>query len=101
MTESHNKLEIIKTENIGFNNQEEKYLTGLFATTAGYLVPTLAREVWFKLSDFSGSQDYNLDGFILLIVRKTIYNQDQWHGIFQGDKKRFKLVAILEKNGTK
>lgn len=28
----------------------------------------------------------------------TIYNQDQWHGIIQGDKKRFKIIAILASN---
>ena len=98
MTESHNKLEIIKAENIGFDSIEEKYLTDLFATTVKRLVPTLAREVWFKLSDFTDSKNYNLNSFILMIIRKTIYNQDQWHGIIQGDKKRLKLIAILEKN---
>jgi hypothetical protein len=96
MTELHNKLEIIKTENIGFDSIEEKYLTDLFANAVEYLVPTLAREIWFKLNDFTDSKDYDLNGFILMVIRKTIYNQDQWHGIVQGDKKRLKLIATVE-----
>jgi len=42
-----------------------------------HLVPTLARESWFRLTDFDDSENYNLGSFMLLIIRKTIYNQDQ------------------------
>jgi hypothetical protein len=98
MTAIFNNLQITKVENIGFNEIEEQYLTNLFATTVEHLVPTLAREVWLHLNDFADSKDYNLDGFLLMIISKTIYNQSQWHGIVQGDKKRLKVIAILEKD---
>ena len=98
MTAILNNLQITKVENIGFNEIEEEYLTNLFATTIEHLVPTLARETWVHLSDLAESKTYDLNGFLLLIIRKTIYHQDQWHGIVQGDKKRLKVIAILEKD---
>jgi len=51
------------------------------------------REAWLKLEDFADSEAYGVDNFMLMIVRKTIYNKEQWHGFFQGDKKQLKLLA--------
>ncbi len=98
MTAIFNNLQITKVENIGFSEIEEQYLINLFATTVEHLAPTLAREVWVHLSDFADSKYYDLNGFMIMIIRKTIYHQSQWHGIVQGGKKRFKVVAILKKD---
>ena len=58
------------------------------------MTPTLAREAWFKLEDFAGSEVYGVDQLMLLIVRKNIHHQEQWRGIFQGDKKCLKVIAV-------
>ncbi len=87
-------IHITTVDNLDFD--QEQYLTKLFTTTVEQLVPTLAREIWLHLNDFEESRTYNLNGLLFMIIRKTIYNQDQWHGIVQGDKRRLKLIAILE-----
>ena len=98
MTTEFNNIKIIETANTGFNESEVDYLTELFITTVERMVPTLARESWFKLGDFADSEAHAVDQFMLLIVRKTIHHQEQWRGIFQGDKKRLKIVAIIKSN---
>jgi hypothetical protein len=98
MTEEFNQIKIIALENTSFNKLEESYLSDLFIETVTKMVPTLSREAWFQLGDFSNSDIYEVNHLRMLIVRKTIYTQDQWHGIIHDNKKRFKIIASLEVN---
>lgn len=91
-------VHITSVNNHNFAPEAKQYLTKIFTTTVEQLVPTQAREVWLHLNDFENSKKYNLNGLLFMIIRKTVYNQQQWHGIVQGDKRRLKLIAVLENN---
>jgi len=97
MTTIFNNIKLTEIENHGCSDAEVRFLTNVFTNTVAQIAPTLARETWFKLEDFANSEDHGVDNFMLMIVRKSIRNQDQWRGIFQGDKKRLKIVTISEK----
>jgi len=95
MTTILNNIKLIEIENNGCSDAEVRFLTNVFTNTVIQIAPTLTRESWFKLKDFTGSKEHGVGNFMLMIVRKTIYNKEQWRGVFQDDRKRLKIIATL------
>ncbi len=61
------------------------------------MATTLARKSWYELKDYAASRQYGIDGFTLMIERKEVPGQEQWHGIFEDGSKNLKVIATLEK----
>jgi len=97
MTAILNNIKLIEIDNQGCSDAEVRFLTNVFSNAITQIASTLARETWFRLSDFADSEAHGVDDFRLMIVRKAIHNQEQWRGIFQGNRKRLKIVAVFEK----
>lgn len=97
MSGNFRNIKIINIENKNCSEVQERYLVNIFTTAVEKLMPTLARESWFKLVDFKNSDIYAVQNFILLMIRKARSEDNvEWIGIFKGNNKSLKITATIE-----
>lgn len=58
---------------------------------------TLARKSWYALKDFATAKQAGIDQFTLMIERKDILGQEQWHGVFEQGDKSLQVIGTLER----
>ena len=76
---------------------EQEALLNVFEYTLKKMASTLARKAWFELEDYATSKQYGIDRFTLMIERKEVLGQEQWHGFFEHGSKNLKVIGTLEK----
>ena len=47
--------------------------------------------------DYATAKQYGIDRFTLMIERKEVLGQEQWHGVFEYGSKNLKVIGTLEK----
>ena len=80
------------------SDAELEALLDAYEYTIKKMAATLARKAWYELKDYATSKQHGIDQFTLMIERKKILGQEQWHGIFESGSKNLKIIATLEKN---
>lgn len=58
---------------------------------------SLANKAWYDLKDYVTSKQKGIDQFTLIVERKNVLGQRQWHGVFEHDNKRLSVIGTLEK----
>lgn len=76
---------------------ELEALLNAFEYTVKKMATTLARKAWYALEDYATSKQYGIDRFTLMIERKEVLGQEQWHGVFEYGSKNLKIIGTLEK----
>jgi hypothetical protein len=97
MTGKFYKVIIEDFKNYGCREMQEIYLLDLFSNIVKRIEPTLAREIWFRLSDFYDSKTYGVEEYRLLVVRRNVEEKDHWRGAFFYEGKKLEVTATLEK----
>ena len=76
---------------------EMSALLDAFAYTVKKMATTLARKSWFELKDYATSKRNGIDQFTLMLERKDVNGQEQWHGTFEHGNKNLTVIGTLEK----
>ena len=76
---------------------ELEALLDAFEYTVKKMATTLARKSWHALEDYATSKQRGIDRFTLMLERKNISGQEQWHGTFEYGSKNLKIIGTLEK----
>lgn len=76
---------------------EQEALQNAFEYTVKKMAFTQARKAWYALEDYTTAKQYGIDRFTLMIERKEVLGQEQWHGVFECDNKNLKIIGTLEK----
>lgn len=78
-------------------DSELKALLNAFEYTIKKMATTLARKSWYVLEDYATAKQQGIDRFTLMIERKQVLGQEQWHGTFEYGSKNLKVIGTLEK----
>ncbi len=76
---------------------EMSALLDAFAYMVKKMATTLARKSWFELKDYATTKRNRIDGFTLMLERKNVNEQEQWHGSFEYGSKNLTVIGTLEK----
>ena len=82
---------------------EQENLLNSFEYTIKDMATTLARKSFYDLKDFATAKHYGIDNFKLIIERREIDGQEQFHGVFENGVKKLNVIGTLEehwKRGT-
>ncbi len=91
------KAMIEDIQNEKCTDAELEALVGAFEHTVKRMATTLARKAWYALEDYATSKQNGIDRFTLMIERKNVLGQEQWHGTFEYGSKNLKIIGTLEK----
>ena len=72
-------------------------LLDAFAYTVKKMATTLARKSWYALEDYTTAKQHGIDRFTLMLERKNVNGQEQWHGTFEYGSKNLTVIGTLEK----
>ena len=92
------KAMIEDVQNEKCTDAELEALIDAYAYSLKSIAMMLARKAWFELRDFRNSKKQGIDRFTLLIERKEVLGQEQWHGVFEYGSKNLKVIGTLEKD---
>lgn len=90
------KAMIEDIQNDKCSDEELSALVGVFEHTVRKMAITLARKAWYELKDYANAKHHGIDRFTLMLERKDINGQEQWHGIFKYGNKNLKIIGTLE-----
>ena len=76
---------------------EMEQLLNVFEYTVKRMATTLARKAWYSLEDYATAKQHGIDRFTLMIERREVLGQEQWHGVFEYGIKKLQVVGTLEK----
>ena len=76
---------------------EMSALLDAFAYTVKKTATTLARKSWFELKDYATAKQNGIERFTLMLERKNVNGQEQWHGTFEYGSKNLTVIGTLEK----
>lgn len=92
------KAMIEDVQNEKCTDAELEALLNAFEYTVKKMATTLARKAWYALEDYATAKQYGIDRFALMIERKEVLGQEQWHGVFEYGSKNLKVIGTLEKD---
>lgn len=97
MSKLLHKVIIEDIENENCTNTEQSALLRAFDYTLKTMATTLARKAWYELKDYATAKHNGIDAFTLMIERKNILGQEQWHGVFEYGSKTLTVIGTLER----
>lgn len=91
------KAMIEDIQNDKCTDAELEALLDAFEYTVKKMATTLARKSWYALEDYATSKQRGIDSFTLMLERRNVNLQEQWHGTFEYGSKNLKIIGTLEK----
>lgn len=88
-------IEYVKNEKC--TDQEMEALLDAFEHTIKRMGTTLANKAWYDLKNYTTAKQSGIDQFRLIVERKNILGQEQWHGVFEHGNRRLNVIGTLEK----
>ena len=92
------KAMIEDVQNEKCTDAELEALLNAFEYTVKKMATTLARKSWYAMEDFAASKQRGIERFNLMLERKDVLGQEQWHGAFEYGSKNLKVIGTLEKD---
>lgn len=92
------KAMIEDIQNEKCTDAELEALLDAFAYSVKKTATTLARKAWFELTDYTTAKQHGIDRFTLMLERRNVNGQEQWHGTFEYGSKNLKVIGTLEKD---